>query len=90
MSCEQESGEGAADKRVSWPGFCLGVRGHCALLLGQPDFTYHILFEARVVNHRAPGADLLTQDITIDPHVIRLFAPGCERQAAFDPIATLR
>ena len=32
---EQESDEGAADNCVSWPDFCLGVRGHDALLLGQ-------------------------------------------------------
>jgi len=38
---EQESGEGAADNSVSWPYFCLGVRGHGALLLGQSGLSYY-------------------------------------------------
>src|SRR5262249_42838253 len=38
---EQESGEGAADMSVSWPYLCLGVRGHGALLFGQPRLSSH-------------------------------------------------
>ena len=43
---EQESDEGAADNYVSWPDFCLGVRGHDALLLGQSGLFSQLLLGA--------------------------------------------
>jgi hypothetical protein len=44
---EQESGEGAADKSVSWPEFGLGVRCHGALLLGHSGLSSHSYSRSR-------------------------------------------
>jgi hypothetical protein len=54
--------------RVSWPYFCLGVRGHSALLLGQPGVDLPFLgilvqYRARKQAVSRSSARLLTRAV---------------------------